>query len=117
MRAQLARCSSGHAAIELVPEWGLLFCFGFSARPSGPQPSLLTVNPHASSKAVGTYLLSLWRRTHSLSSAEVAYCVGDRLSWATMSSKQLGIIVAATICSGDVKCGFPRGAMARFYLR
>src|ERR1700676_835562 len=64
------------------------------------QGSRLTWNPKAFSSSGGTYLWSLFRSTHSRSSAELWYCSGESLSVSTTLSKELSAKGRGFIAAG-----------------
>src|SRR2546428_14118154 len=68
--------------------------------------SVFTRNPNTSSKPVGTYLWSLFRRTRSFSSGELWYSSGEMFRALTTCSNELGEKTSGLIASGFVKLRF-----------
>ncbi len=68
--------------------------------------SVFTRNPKVSSNPVGTYLWSLFRRTHSFSSSELWYSSGEMFRASTTRSNELGEKTSGLIASGFVKLRF-----------
>jgi len=79
------------------------FKIGLTTIGSLDHSSVFTRNPKASSNPVGTYLSSLFRRTHSFSSDELWYSSGEMFSALTSRSNELGEKASGLIASGFVK--------------